>query len=110
MAWGIDQGLDLDKPNSLSDAEWEQFRVQHGTPFGYPDGHPVYRFWVEVGRPDVMKRQRTILRVLEPDVGVGGPEWRAQRAGVPSAMVNLHIYLLIKYETGVVYEVALAAN
>jgi hypothetical protein len=108
MSSWTDNGLDLSNPDEVTPEEWEAFRRSHGEASGYPEGHPVYRFWMEAGRPDIVKRNRTILQVVEPSVGTESPGWRTRHGGLPTALANLHLYILNRFTSGVVYECVLA--
>jgi hypothetical protein len=110
MQFGMDNGLDLSKPDTLTETEWKDFTRLHGTAAGYPDGHPLYRFWIEAGRPDVVKAQRTILQTAEPSIGLGDPRSRSKQGGLPSLLAKLLVYILTNFHTGVEYQVRLAAQ
>jgi hypothetical protein len=106
----MDHGLDLSQPDTLTETEWSDFKRLHGTAAGYPDGHPLYRFWVEAGRPDVVKTQRTILQTAEPAIGLGDPRARGKKGGLPSPLAKLFVYILTNFYTGVEYQVRLTAQ
>ncbi len=110
MAFGMDHGLDLSQPDTLTDSEWDDFKKQQGTGAGYPEGHPIYRFWVDAGRPDLVKAQRTLIQTVEPSVGLGDPRARIERGGLSSTLAKVFVYILMGFQTGVEYQVRLAAQ
>ena len=123
MSIGLDiGGLNLDEPDALDNEEWASFSVAHGTPQGYPEGAPAYRFWREVGRPGAIKRQRMLLKTTLPEpeadedksevagrVGAHAatPNWPSF---TPGFIADLHLYLIMDFQLGLEYETFIAAR
>jgi hypothetical protein len=100
--WGIDLGIDLDDPETLTTAEFKELsrRHAHGQARTYPDGYPIWRLFAAF-RPDQVKRHRTNM--------VG---WYRENAATEMAPLcgisDLHLYILYDFQTGVWYELELA--
>jgi hypothetical protein len=104
MGWGNDLGLNLDDPETLTTLEFAELnrRHSHGVVGNYPDGYPIWRMFAAF-RPDVLKRHRMTM------VGWGkthAPTGMMAVAGI----ADLHLYVVLNFQTGVWYELPLARH
>jgi hypothetical protein len=96
--WGEDLGLNLDEPETLTTVEFAELnrRHPHGLVGNYPDGFPSWSLFAAF-RPDLIKRHRINWR-----------SWARENAdsgipGVLGGVSDVHLYLLLDYQTGVSY-------
>jgi hypothetical protein len=89
----MNRGLDLSVFETTSDAESEQFRAFYQEKLGTP--HRGLNFWIDVGRPDVLKRYRAYA-----DDGTPGGLETVRKVGGFSFFVS---YALSGYAVGIRY-------
>lgn len=95
MPWGIEGGLDLDRPDAITAEEYEHYARTRCSHLGYPDGMPIWPIFRDY-RPDLLKSHMQNL--------MGGPGgWHAEYGDI-YLMLDFHLYIIRSYVLGVYYE------